>query len=95
MGPVTTDRLGEPGLLATRNAHLMRLLEDLAAEEGRVVCENRGTGITAMLEALRTAGIEPPRFDDRHTTFRLTFSNKFARRSHIGLVEPLCGLQPE
>jgi len=27
------------------------------------------------LEMLRTAGMEPPRFDDRHTTFRLTFSN--------------------
>ena len=53
----------------------MRPLEDLAAEEGGVVCENRGTGITAMLEALRTAGMEPPRFDVRHTTFRLTFSN--------------------
>jgi ATP-dependent DNA helicase RecG len=74
-GPVTVERLGEPGLLATRNAHLMRLLEDLPVEDGRVMCENRGTGITAMLESLRAAGMEPPRFDDRHTTFRLTFSN--------------------
>jgi ATP-dependent DNA helicase RecG len=74
-GPVTTERLGEPGLLATRNAHLMRLLEDLPVEDGRVMCENRGTGITAMLEALRAAGMEPPRFDDRHTTFRLAFPN--------------------
>jgi len=74
-GPVTVERLGEPGLLATRNTHLMRLLEDLPDEDGHVVCENRGTGITAMLEALRAAGMEPPRFDDRRTTFRLTFSN--------------------
>jgi ATP-dependent DNA helicase RecG len=74
-GPVTVERLGEPGLLATRNAHLMRLLEDLPVEDGRVMCENRGTGITAMLETLRAAGMEPPRFNDRHTTFRLTFSN--------------------
>jgi len=74
-GPVTVERLGEPGLLATRNAHLMRLLEDLPVEDGRVMCENRGTGITAMLESLRAAGMEPPRFDDRHTTFRLTFTN--------------------
>jgi len=74
-GPVTTERLGEPGLLATRNAHLMRLLEDLPVEDGRVMCENRGTGITAMLEALRAAGMEPPHFDDRRTTFRLVFSN--------------------
>jgi ATP-dependent DNA helicase RecG len=74
-GPVTVERLGEPGLLATRNTHLMRLLEDLPDEDGRVICENRGTGITAMLEALRAAGMEPPRFDDRRTTFRLAFSN--------------------
>jgi ATP-dependent DNA helicase RecG len=74
-GPVTVERLGEPGLLATRNAHLMRLLEDLPVEDGRVMCENRGTGITAMLETLRAAGMEPPRFDDRHTIFRLIFSN--------------------
>ncbi len=74
-GPVMVERLGEPGLLATRNAHLMRLLEDLPVEDGRVMCENRGTGITAMLESLRAAGMEPPRFDDRHTTFRLTFTN--------------------
>ncbi len=74
-GPVTLDRLGAPGLLATRNANLVRLLEDLPVANGRVVCENRGTGITAMLEALRNAGMQPPRFQDKHTTFRLTFSN--------------------
>ena len=74
-GAVTVERLGEPGLLATRNAHLLRLLEDLPDESGRVVCENRGTGITAMLEALRSAGMEPPRFADRRTTFRLAFPN--------------------
>lgn len=74
-GPVTAERLGEPGLLATRNAHLLRLLEDLPAEDGRTICENRGTGIAAMLEALRAAGMEPPRFDDRRTTFRLTIKN--------------------
>jgi hypothetical protein len=28
-----------------------------------------------MLEALRAAGMEPPHFDNRHTTFRLAFSN--------------------
>ncbi|MBN2004571.1 MAG: putative DNA binding domain-containing protein [Anaerolineae bacterium] len=74
-GPVTLERLGEAGLLATRNTYLMRLLEDLPTEDGRVVCENRGTGITTMLESLRAAGMEPPRFADRHTTFRLTFAN--------------------
>ena len=53
----------------------MRLLEDLPVEDGRVACENRGTGITAILQALRAAGMEPPRFDDRVTTFEVVFSN--------------------
>jgi ATP-dependent DNA helicase RecG len=74
-GPVTEDRLGEPGLIATRNETLLRILEDLPAESGRTLCENRGTGIVAMLEALRQAGLQPPRFQDLRTTFRVVASN--------------------
>ncbi len=74
-GPVTEDRLGEPGLMATRNETLMRILEDLPAEPGRTICENRGTGIVMMLEALRQAGLQPPRFHDLRTTFRVVASN--------------------
>lgn len=74
-GPVTEDRLGEPGLMATRNETLMRILEDLPAELGRTICENRGTGIVAMLESLRQAGLQPPRFQDLRTTFKVTATN--------------------
>lgn len=74
-GPVTEDRLGEPGLTATRNETLMRILEDLPAEPGRTLCENRGTGIVAMLEALRQAGLQPPLFQDLRTTFKVTAMN--------------------
>jgi len=74
-GPVTEDRLGEPGLTAARNETLMRILEDLPAEPGRVLCENRGTGIVAILEALHRAGLQPPRFEDKRTTFKVTVSN--------------------
>jgi ATP-dependent DNA helicase RecG len=74
-GPVTEDRLGEPGLTAARNETLIRILEDLPAEAGRTLCENRGTGIVAMLEALRQAGLQPPRFRDLRTTFRVEASN--------------------
>lgn len=74
-GPVTEDRLGEPGLMATRNETLMRILEDLPAEPGRTICENRGTGIVAMLESLRQAGLQPPRFQDLRTTFKVTATN--------------------
>lgn len=54
---------------STRNAVLMRLLEDLH------LVENRGTGIAAMIAAMRAANLEPPRFDDRRTSFRVTFRN--------------------
>jgi ATP-dependent DNA helicase RecG len=74
-GPITVDRLGEPGLIATRNETLMRILEDLPAEPERTLCENRGTGIVTMLESLRRAGLQPPRFEDKRTTFKVTATN--------------------
>jgi predicted HTH transcriptional regulator len=39
------------------------------------VVENRGSGIRAMLQATREANLEPPRFNDRRTSFLVTFRN--------------------
>ena len=66
-GNVTLDNLEEEH--TTRNARLMRILEDI-----RVV-ENRGSGIKAMIGALRAANLEPPTFDDRRASFLVTFRN--------------------
>ena len=66
-GGVTEDNLEDEQ--STRNRVLMRLLEDLH------LVENRGSGIRAMLEAMRAANLEPPRFQDRRTSFWLTFRN--------------------
>jgi ATP-dependent DNA helicase RecG len=75
-GPVTVDRLGLEGISSRRNQTLMTLLEDtVIPEERRVVCENRGTGIGAILAALRQAGMGPPSFDNHISTFQLTFPN--------------------
>jgi ATP-dependent DNA helicase RecG len=75
-GPVTVDQLGQEGVSSARNQLLMRLLEDLTVPgEERGICENRGSGIGAMLAALRQAGMSPPRFDDRIATFRISFPN--------------------
>jgi ATP-dependent DNA helicase RecG len=75
-GPVTLDSLGTSGVSAARNATLMRLMEEVPGSGGkRPVCENRGSGIGAMLQALRRAGLEPPRFDDRIANFQVTFPN--------------------
>ena len=56
-GNVTIDNLEDEH--STRNARLMRMMEDMH------VVENRGSGIRAMLHAMREANLEPPRFDDR------------------------------
>jgi ATP-dependent DNA helicase RecG len=75
-GPIQPDQLGELGVQSSRNAHLMKLLEDLPpAGETRPLCENRGTGLTSMIEQLRKAGMSPPRFDVTLTRFRLVLPN--------------------
>ena len=66
-GNVTIENLEEEQ--STRNARLMRMMEDMH------VVENRGSGIRAMLHALREANLEPPRFDDLRASFLVTFRN--------------------
>jgi ATP-dependent DNA helicase RecG len=60
-GSVTEENLDVEH--STRNRELMRLMEDVH------LVENRGSGIKAMLEAMRQANLEPPRFDDRRSSF--------------------------
>lgn len=75
-GPVTVDQLGEAGVCSARNQVLMKLLEDTCVPgEDQAICENRGSGIGAMLAALRQAGMSPPEFEDHISTFRVTFPN--------------------
>jgi ATP-dependent DNA helicase RecG len=79
-GPVTVDSLGQ-GISATRNSRLLRILEDVTGPgERRAVCENRGSGVGAMIAALRQHGLPEPVFDDRIATFRVTFQNTPLRR---------------
>lgn len=79
-GPVTVDSLGQ-GISATRNNRLLRILEDVAPlGERKAVCENRGSGVGAMVDALRRSGLPGPRFEDRIATFRVTFLNTPLRR---------------
>lgn len=66
-GNVTVDNLEDEH--STRNARLMRMMEDMQ------VVENRGSGISAMLHAMREANLEPPWFDDRPASFKVTFHN--------------------
>jgi len=72
-GNVTEENL--EAAQSTRNRWLMRLMEDLH------LVENRGSGVSAMLAAMRQANLEPPRFRDRRSSFWVTF------RSHT-LLNP-------
>ncbi|MFI5911505.1 ATP-binding protein [Dactylosporangium sp. NPDC051541] len=75
-GPVTLENLGEEGATSSRNAALLRILEDVPIPgEERTVCENRGSGIRAMLISLRRAGMTAPKFEDRISSFVVTFPN--------------------
>jgi ATP-dependent DNA helicase RecG len=66
-GNVTLDNIEDEH--STRNARLMRMMEDLH------IVENRGSGIKAMVAALRQANLEPPKFNDRRASFLVAFRN--------------------
>jgi ATP-dependent DNA helicase RecG len=75
-GSIDIDHLGEEGRSSARNAVLMKLLEDISAPgEDRTVCENRGSGVRAMIASLRHAGMSPPTFKDRVTAFEVVMPN--------------------
>lgn len=66
-GSVTVETIEDNH--STRNKALVRFLEDFH------VVENRGSGIPTMIRALREANLEPPLFEDRRTSFWVTFRN--------------------
>ena len=66
-GNVTEETLEDEQ--STRNRTLMRLMEDLH------LVENRGSGIRAMIEAMRSANLEPPRFTDKRSSFWVVLRN--------------------
>ncbi|WP_158647463.1 ATP-binding protein, partial [Actinoplanes sp. ATCC 53533] len=71
-GAVTEDDLGGEGVTSTRNSVLAKLLQDVRLPEtGRMVCENRASGIPTMLRELRRIGSPPPEFHSRITRFKV------------------------
>jgi ATP-dependent DNA helicase RecG len=66
-GPVTEETIEDEQ--STRNRALMRLMEDTH------LVENRGSGIDAMIAAMRQANLEPPRFQDKRSSFWVVFRN--------------------
>ncbi len=75
-GPVAVDQLGVLPASSSRNARLVSILEDVVIPgQQEAVCENRGSGIKIMIQALLAAGMSKPKFDDRVTGFQVTFPN--------------------
>lgn len=75
-GAVTLEELGTEGRSSSRNATLMKVLEDVTIPDtDQRICENRGSGIREILAALRGAGMSPPNFRDRITSFEVDFPN--------------------
>jgi ATP-dependent DNA helicase RecG len=58
----------------TRNPHIMRLLEDTG------YVERRGLGIDQMIQAMTSAGREPPVFENRGSSFWVTLQGKAPER---------------
>jgi ATP-dependent DNA helicase RecG len=57
----------------TRNPHIMRLLEDYG------YVERRGLGVDQMIRAMSEAGLEPPIFENRRSSFWVTFRGRPTR----------------
>lgn len=71
-GRTDIEELIRRGITATRNARLAKLLEDVVIPgAGRPVCENRGSGLRAVVAALRQAGMEPPIIQDETAELRV------------------------
>lgn len=75
-GAVDIAHLGE-GVSSARNSVLLKILEDVVVpgEFNRTICENRGSGIRTMREELTNAGMGPPEFFDRVTSFMVRIPN--------------------
>ncbi len=67
-GPVSLSNLETAQ--ASRNQLLIRLLGEVGLDE------NRGSGIRAMVSAMREAHLEPPNFEDHRDYFKVIFSNQ-------------------
>lgn len=75
-GPVQVWSLGQDTVSSARNSALLRILEEVTLPgDDRSVCENRGSGIRTMINALREYGMSTPLFKDSISSFSVTFPN--------------------
>ena len=76
-GAILPDSLGEVGVQSSRNEILMNILENLSPSgESRPLCENRGSGLAAIMTSCRKDRLSPPGFKVDLARFRLVLSNR-------------------
>ncbi|HWL45629.1 MAG TPA: ATP-binding protein [Ilumatobacter sp.] len=61
---LTIDRLGQIGVTSARNANLVRICQYVRLPDGTRAVEALASGIPTVLEALTSAALPPPVFDD-------------------------------
>ena len=79
-GHTDVAHLIDSSINSTRNALLARLLEDVVIPgTGRPVCENRGSGLRAAVQALDRVGTGRPELDDRVRELVVTVRDQYFR----------------
>lgn len=79
-GHTDVAQLIDTSISSTRNALLARLLEDVVVPRtGRPVCENRGSGLRAAVQALDRMGMGPPELNDRVRELVVTVRDQYFR----------------
>ncbi len=79
-GHTDVAQLIDASISSTRNALLARLLEDVVIPgTGRPVCENRGSGLRAAVQALDRTGMGPPELDDQVRELVVTVRDQYFR----------------
>jgi ATP-dependent DNA helicase RecG len=94
-GAVNEDELGADGISSSRNSVLSALLQEVTLPgHDRVVCENRGTGIPAMLGQLLQAGTASVSFHNAISHFTAVFKREVVWHGRESAAVPTARTYP-
>ena len=73
-GAIDPERLMNENVTAARNARLSKLLQDVVVPgTNDTLCENVGSGLIAVADRFRRAGLAPPEIEFTLSTFKVVF----------------------
>lgn len=85
-GAVNPEDFGQPDVSSSRNVVLAKLLADTTTQDGRVIAENRGSGIPQIFYSLARQGIDKPQFQDNIRSLTVTVNGSQAERLSSPIV---------